>query len=140
LPTLIRHLGVNEQPLEKCEEVTARRIIIEAALTRLEEIDGSDTPAMKAVRDDVANHYRVRLSALELKGVGTQALSQQNQMFETLTSELRNAERAAAVQLRDQERIGDEVLRTLLLELDLMDARPTPQHAGDSPNENRHSH
>ena len=125
LPALIRRLKVTEQPGEKCEEVAARRIMIEAALRKLEASPGRENPEVKATYDDVARHYRIRLAALERAGGGGRVFSQQHDLFEKLTSELRNAERAAAIQMRDQDRISDGVLRELLRELDLLDARPS---------------
>jgi hypothetical protein len=48
------------------------------------------------------------------------------------------AERVAAVQLRDQDRISDEVLQKLLRELDLQDARPLASYPEESDEDVRH--
>jgi CPA1 family monovalent cation:H+ antiporter len=123
LPALIRRLRVAAQPLAKCEELEARKIMIEAALSTLEESPDREDPEMKAIYDDVADHYRLRLPVLDNVRAGGQPGSEKNDHFEQITRRLRKEERAAAVQLRDQDRISDEVLRGLLRELDLLDAR-----------------
>jgi hypothetical protein len=78
---------------------------------------------MKDIYDDVANHYRLRLPALEEAKRQEQPEVPKQDRFEQVARRLRDEERAVAVQLRDQDRIGDEVLRSLLRELDLLDAR-----------------
>jgi CPA1 family monovalent cation:H+ antiporter len=105
--------------------------MIEAALGKLEGSVDRVNPQGKALYDDVKGHYRLRLAALERDQGGVQSLSHEQERFEKLTRELRNAERAAAVQLRDQDRISDEVLRALLRELDLLDARPSTVEESD---------
>ena len=131
LPALIRRIGVSDQPFNKCEEAEARGIMIEAALNKLETSPDRDSPHAKAIYEDVARHYRVRLGALERLQGGGRVFSQQHDLFEQLSRELRNAERTAAIQLRDQNRISDEVLRELLRELDLLDVRPVHLYPDD---------
>ena len=124
LPALIHRLSLPHQASENGEEVEARRIMIEAALRTLEDHPDRKKHAMKAVHDDVARHYRLRQGALErVRGAG-RVFSEQHDLSERLERELRNAERAAVVKLRDEDRISDEVLQKLLRELDLQDARP----------------
>jgi CPA1 family monovalent cation:H+ antiporter len=98
--------------------------MIQAALTKLEQSPDRERPETKAIADDVVRHYRLRLAALERAQGGGRVFSQQQDLFEKFTKELRDTERAAAIGLRDQDRISDDVLRTLLRELDLLDARP----------------
>lgn len=132
LPSLIRMVGAAEQPWNKCEEIEARRIMIETALRRIEESPDRERPDMKAIYEDVAKHYRQRLAALERALGGGRVFSRQHDLFETLAKDLRDAERSAAIELRDQDRINDEVLRNLLRELDLLDARPNEHPPDDS--------
>ncbi len=131
LPALIRWLKVTEGPLERCEELEARRILIDAALQRLRERTDCRDPKSTSVCDDVAHHYQTRLTALAAGLNEDQEAAREGALYETLTIELRKAEREAAVRLRDQDRINDEVLRKLLRELDLLDARLLT--GGDSP-------
>jgi Na+/H+ antiporter len=124
LPALIRLVHAADPSINPCEELEARRIMIEVALRRLEDSPDRERPEMKAIYEDVARHYRHRLSALERARGGGRVFSQQHDLFEGLARDLRDAERSAAIELRDQDRINDEVLRGLLRELDLLDARP----------------
>jgi CPA1 family monovalent cation:H+ antiporter len=124
LPALIRRLNLTGAGSEKFEEIDARRIMIQAALRRLEESPDRKKPALKEVHDDVARHYRLRQGALERALGGGRVFSEQHDSSQRIERDLRDAERAAAVQLRDQDRISDEVLQRLLRELDLQDARP----------------
>ena len=98
LPALIRRLGVADQPFEKCEEVQARRIMIDTALSKLEESTDREKPEMKVIYDDVESHYRLRLQALE-RGERENRLDPGKQdQFEQLAKYFRDAERAAAIQ------------------------------------------
>jgi CPA1 family monovalent cation:H+ antiporter len=119
LPALIRRLGVMAQPLAPCEELEARQIMIEAALSKLDQSPDRQDPEMKEIYDDVAGHYRQRLPEFGPR----ERHSDGHHRFEQISRRLRDEERAAAVLLRDQDRISDEVLRGLLRELDLLDAR-----------------
>jgi CPA1 family monovalent cation:H+ antiporter len=131
LPAVIRRLGVREQGDAQYEEIEARRIMIEAALRKLGESPDRTKHAMKAVYDDVARHYRLRQGALERARGAGRVFSEQHDIAERIERDLRNAERAAAVQLRDEDRISDEVLQKLLRELDLQDARPLASYPQD---------
>jgi monovalent cation/hydrogen antiporter len=123
LSPLIARLGLTELPSAKYEEVEARRIMIEAALRKLEEIPDREEPVMKGIHDDLAKHYRIRHGALERAQGAGRVFSEQHDLFERTARELRDTERVCAVLLRDQDRISDEVLQKLLRELDLQDAR-----------------
>jgi monovalent cation/hydrogen antiporter len=127
LPALIRALGVREQRVGNCEESEARKIMVEAALSELQKSPEREFPELKGVYEDVEGHYQARLSAaidaVEGKSGGTGRVN----LYEQVTRRYRVIERAAAIKLRDQDRISDEVLRELLRNLDLLDARGSPQ-------------
>jgi Na+/H+ antiporter len=123
LPALIRRLRVAAQPFAKCEELEARKIMIEAALSTLEASPDRRDPEVKTIYDDLADHYRLRLPSFDDAQPDGEIRSQKNDQFERIARRLRNEERSTAVQLRDQDRISDEILRGLLRELDLLDAR-----------------
>jgi CPA1 family monovalent cation:H+ antiporter len=120
---LIRRLRVAAQPFAKCEELEARKIMIEAALSTLEASPDRRDPEVKTIYDDLADHYRLRLPSFDDAQPDGEIRSQKNDQFERIARRLRNEERSTAVQLRDQDRISDEILRGLLRELDLLDAR-----------------
>ncbi|PYQ56456.1 MAG: hypothetical protein DMF58_20665 [Acidobacteria bacterium] len=74
--------------------------------------------------DDVAQHYRTRLSTLRGEGSdkhGTTAAHAE--LYDGIARELVQLERRTAVDLRNQGRISDEALRRVLYELDLDETR-----------------
>ena len=103
--------------------------MIEAGLKRLNAAPDRTARDAKPVYDDLENHYRERLSALNNAPCDEQSPAQPDDRFEHVARRLRDAERAAAIELRDQNRIGDETLRNLLHELDLLDVRDDARHA-----------
>lgn len=128
LPALIRKLKLQQPSTAKCEAVEARRIMIHAALKELEDSLDRTQPEIAPVYDHVASHYRSRLTALEAAERGEEdASSAALDRYEIVSRRLRDREREVAIELRDQDRINDEVLRDLLRELDLLDVR---QHGG----------
>ncbi|HEY2842104.1 MAG TPA: Na+/H+ antiporter [Bryobacteraceae bacterium] len=131
LSALIPRLGVTAGTSDKYEEIEARRIMIEAALQRLEETPAREQPSARAILEDLGKHYRIRHAALErVEGAG-RVFSEQHDLFESVARDLRSAERASAIRLRDQDRISDETLQKLLRELDLQDARVATAYPED---------
>jgi CPA1 family monovalent cation:H+ antiporter len=121
LPTLIRLLGVVESPGTKCAGQEARRLVLEAARARLEEIRQSDPSEFPEIYDDLEQHYKHRLA-----GVGGLARGPEAEhyfRFLDLSRTLAEVERTTALRLRDQGRITDEILRELEHELDLNESR-----------------
>ncbi|WP_242392371.1 Na+/H+ antiporter [Anaeromyxobacter oryzisoli] len=130
LPPLVRALGLEGSAGPDCEEPEARRIVLEAALARLDELraSGRDGPVLEAIYDDVGEHYRHRLAALSRAhpaGRGADRPPPRGRRREVLR-ELLRAEREAVIRLRDERRISDEVLRRIEREIDLSDARLPP--------------
>jgi CPA1 family monovalent cation:H+ antiporter len=124
LPALIRALGLAGSAGPNCEETEARRIMAEAALTHLERSGRDAAPEAAALLTDLRDHYRRRLSSLPHDG-GPQEESDAQAYRNSLdlSLELLRVERETAVQLRNNGRINDEVLRHLLRELDLSETR-----------------
>ena len=124
LPAVIRRLGLAGAGMEGCEEMEARRILIEAGLRHLEERRAEDKPEYGPVYDDLALHYEHRLAALTARSDEDGGMPAEHYArHQTLTEALRKIENARAIELRDQDRISDEVFRTLQRELDLLSAR-----------------
>ena len=120
LPPLIRLLGLETPPGPDCEEKEARRIVLQSALSRLEQIRAGGSDALTPVYDDLAQHYRQRLANLDAAGTGDGDVHRTSR---EISRELLRAERESAIRLRDERRINDEVLRELEHELDLREAR-----------------
>jgi len=124
LPLLIRALGLQSLQEGDQEEFEARREILNAALSRLESMRKEDTGRFADVYDDVAQHYRTRLSTLTDEGAdehGTTA--QHTRRYDEVSRELVGLERSIAIDLRNRGRISDEALRRVLYELDLDETR-----------------
>lgn len=120
LPALIRHLGLPAAAPDD-EESSARREMIAAALDSLDRIrskNGSEHPEMC---DHFERYYRRRLALLEHAHQDGTELGQID--YDALASQLRSVERSVAIKLRNENKIHDEVLRTLEHELDWLDAR-----------------
>lgn len=125
LPMLIRALGLAGNAGPNCEERDARRLMLEAALARIQGRDrSSDLPGSAELYDDVQRHYKDRLATVVggTDGVADQGTRTYEQ-FLALSRELLDTERKTALGLRDEGRISDEVLRQLEQELDLSEIR-----------------
>ena len=124
LPPLIRLLGLAGAAGPNCEEREARRIVTEAALSRLQEVKGRDSKEAAAYYDDIEQHYRHRLASLQKTADGKQETAELDRYTE-LSREMLEVERHTAVRLRNEGRINDEVLRRIERELDLSESRYT---------------
>jgi CPA1 family monovalent cation:H+ antiporter len=143
LPSLIRALGLAGQSSPE-EEEEARRAMVQAALGYLEaacvrekeeakagardehaqpESDGHD---MAEIYEDLASHYQHQLTALIAEhDAGHDGSSRQGHYARFLEAhrEVLAVERETIIELRNQGRISDEVLRRLQTELDLNETR-----------------
>jgi len=121
LPVLIRALGLAGDRSAKCELDEAQRIVLETALRHVEEARAKDDPRWAGLYDDLAQHYRERLEALAESpdGDGPEA----HRKYTELVRELLQVERDAAIRLRNEGRISDEVLRQIEHDIDLREAR-----------------
>ena len=127
MPPLIRALGLSSVSAPNAEEKQARRAIVQAALNYLEETRRKDGTDSAEVYEDLAQHYRHRMATLN-DGDGTSQEGINPEFyrgFVELSRELIGVERRTAIQLRNERRISDELLRELEHELDLGEARLT---------------
>src|SRR2546427_626049 len=124
LPPLVRLLGLAREPGPDCEEQEARRIVLQSALSRLEPLRAADGADLAPLYDDVAEHYRRRLASLRLDDTDdSRAAASNRRRLREVSLELLRAEREAAIRLREERRINDDVLRQIEHELDLREAR-----------------
>ncbi len=123
MPALIRWLGLAGASSGREEEELARREMMKAALTALErmrEERAGDDEAIEALE----HFYRRELALLGSPGTLEETTSKREaERRRRIGHELRTIERSVALQLRNEDKIHDEVLRTLERELDLLDAR-----------------
>jgi CPA1 family monovalent cation:H+ antiporter len=122
LPPLIRAVGLAGAAGPNCEEQEARRIVIEAAVSHLENAKGKDRKEFAELYEDLTRHYSQRLASLE-RGEDEDGDGADHARHVALTLEALRVERETAIQLRDEGRINDEVLRRIERELDLNESR-----------------
>jgi CPA1 family monovalent cation:H+ antiporter len=122
LPPLIRAVGLAGAAGPNCEEQEARRIVIEAAVSHLENAKEKDRKEYAELYEDLTRHYSQRLASLEA-GEDDDGDGANHARHIELTLETLRVERETAIQLRDEGRINDEVLRRLERELDLTESR-----------------
>jgi Na+/H+ antiporter len=124
LPALIQVLQLEDDGLVEKEDSKARIHAAQAALERLEELVEEEW-----VREDTAERMRGLYgfrqdrfrSRLDPDADG--AAEDRSQDYQRLRRELLEAERQAVVALRRSGRIGDDVMRRVVRDLDLEDAR-----------------
>jgi CPA1 family monovalent cation:H+ antiporter len=129
LPTLIRALKLSSSDASAAEERKARRIMVSAALKRIEELREKDKPEFDSLYDAFARLYQQRLSVLT-SDAGTEdnngsenTGSKREQHYRAVAKQLRDTERATVMSLRASNDVSDGVLRTLQRELDLLELR-----------------
>jgi len=121
LPRLIRVLRLAGEAGPDCEELEARRIVITAAVSHLEDAKARDEEKFGEIYEDMTQHYRQRLSSLRVDNDHTEITS--HDRYLELSLEALQIERETAIRLRNEGRINDAVLRRLERELDLSEAR-----------------
>ena len=125
LPWLVRVFGLADQGGPNIEEEAARRQILEAALAYLADEREKDTVEFDSIYEDLAGHYRHRLTDIIGKDdTDSHVGPEHHQRLSRISSELLRLERRTAVRLRNEGRINDETLRQLEHELDLREAGP----------------
>ncbi len=129
LPAVIKGLGLGASG-QNGEVQEARRLVLQAALAHLEEIRGKDRSSFTALYGDLAQHYRSRLASISVNGEDGSAAPQRHARYVAIARELLGIERKTAVDLRNEGRINDEVLRQLERELDLNETRMDASVAG----------
>jgi CPA1 family monovalent cation:H+ antiporter len=122
LPPLIRALGLAGAAGPKREEQEARRMVVEAAVSHLEEARAKGGEEVAPLYEELTRRYRRRLASLE-PGEGRREDAADRERFLHLFLEALHVERKTAIRLRDESRIDDEVLRHIERELDLTESR-----------------
>ena len=124
LPGLIEVLGLEDDGLAEREEAKARIHAAEAALGRLEELLEEDW-----VRGDTAERLRGQYSFRQerfrsrLDPDADGSAEDRSLDYQRLRRELLEAERSAVLELRRSGHIDDEVMRRVVRDLDLEEAR-----------------
>jgi CPA1 family monovalent cation:H+ antiporter len=120
LPPLIRALGLSGVSGTDCEEQEARRILTRAALDYLESARKRDDGKFNDVYDHLAQHYKERLATLTANTGQEDGFSPDHYaLYRRLKRDVLRVERHAALSLRNDRRINDELFRQLEREFDL---------------------
>jgi CPA1 family monovalent cation:H+ antiporter len=123
LPLLIRWLGIKDDGTTDKEERNARLKANKTALARLKEI-GESKPAKAEALDRLIVEYEDQIHQIESAGTRTDVpLRLFSSEFERLSNEALQIERRTILQLRNQDVIGDDVLRRIQHDIDLAEAR-----------------
>jgi monovalent cation/hydrogen antiporter len=103
----------------------ARREILETALKYLEGERKKDAAEFDSIYEDIAGHYRHRLTDVVGKDDADSNVGpEHHQRLSRISRDLLRLERQTAVRLRNEGRINDETLRQLEHELDLRESGP----------------
>src|SRR5690348_4336165 len=105
LPPLIRAFGLAGAAGPNCEEQEARRIMIDAAVSHLNDAKEKDSEEAAALYEDLTRHYHQRLASLEHGEVNQGQITDHDRHLE-LSLEALRVERETAVRLRDEGRIN----------------------------------
>jgi monovalent cation/hydrogen antiporter len=123
LPPLIRALGLAGTAGKDPEEASARREMIEAAIAYLEHAKEDCGPMDVGVFDDMIRAQRRRLNSLdqnEEADAGYRPIDYRR--WREVSRQVRSLQRAAILNLRNHQKISDDLLRKLEYEIDLVDA------------------
>jgi CPA1 family monovalent cation:H+ antiporter len=124
LPLVIRALGLETDDLAEREESKARIHAADAAIVRLDELEGEDW-----VRPETAERLRGLMGfrrnrfAARFSDEDDGAIEEQSQAYQRLLREVLQAQRTAVIQLRRDGRINDDVMLRVTHDLDLEEAR-----------------
>jgi Na+/H+ antiporter len=125
LPMLIRKLGLSSGQAANLEEQEARRQILNTVLDYLRKLQSNAKTEHADIYEDLARHYGHRLTLAESAGNDQRQKEELAliRYYKNLSQELRALERTTALNLHNENKINDEVLRTLERELDLAEVR-----------------
>jgi CPA1 family monovalent cation:H+ antiporter len=119
LPAVIRSLGLHDVASVEVEQREARRLVAKSALEAFQSLHEDGAIAGEHY-DHVKTHYEMQLAALDGDNDTT---SHYASGYHDAVRSMLQAERQAALRLRNERRISDEIARTLLAELDLAETK-----------------
>jgi monovalent cation/hydrogen antiporter len=122
LPLLLRRLGICAEGDGRDEERAARKVLLEAALKTIKQMPPAQDEAESQAADLLKRYYRRRLRGLGDEEGDKEAV-ELNRKYLELYAQLRMVERQQLMQLRQQGRFRESVMRDIERELDLIDLR-----------------
>jgi len=124
LPFLIRALGLEDDGSQEREEIKGRIEVANAALARIEEL-AEENWVREDTAERVRNLYNYRRSRFASRYVGSDedGLEERSAAYQRLTRDLLRAQRTTLIRLRNEGKIGDEVMHRIERDLDLEESR-----------------
>jgi len=122
LPLLIRKLGLAGVAGTSEEEHQGRRQMLAAAINEIHILRSREGAEDDETLADLLHHYEQQLEEVGTPIATAMLKTTSYDQYRMIESQLRLVERSTILHLRDQNKINDEVLRTLERELDLQDA------------------
>jgi Na+/H+ antiporter len=124
LPFLIRALGLEDDGSQEREEIKGRIEVANAALARIEEL-AEENWVREDTAERVRNLYNYRRSRFAARYVGSDedGLEERSAAYQRLTRDLLRAQRTTLIRLRNEGKIGDEVMHRIERDLDLEESR-----------------
>jgi monovalent cation/hydrogen antiporter len=127
LPAVIRKLGLGGGSANM-EEREARLLILMTVLDYIHDLKRVAKAEHASIYDHMTHSYEARVMLMETEeetaaAPDTETETALARYSRNLGFELRALERSTAIQLRNEDRINDELLRTIERELDLSDLR-----------------
>jgi CPA1 family monovalent cation:H+ antiporter len=126
LPWAVRRLGLGAHEAWSPDEAVARLAAAQAALDRLEEIEGTDPGVPENVLDRLREIYQARFArcVAALSGEdGGVPIEDPLVGYRRLREDLISRERVALLELRNEGRIKQDLFRRVQADLDLDEAR-----------------
>jgi monovalent cation/hydrogen antiporter len=126
LPFVVRTLGLGEHEAWSPDEAVARLAAAQAALDRLEEIEGTEPGVPENVIERLREVYQARFArcvAALSGGDGGVRIEDPLKGYRRLRRELIESERRALLDLRDDGRLKQDLFRRIQGDLDLEEAR-----------------
>jgi CPA1 family monovalent cation:H+ antiporter len=124
LPYFIRRLGLASAVMQNPEEQQARYAMLDAALAYLKTARESDRTQFQPVYDELIRIQKHHMNLLPgARRVDTGYTPEDYALYGELCQNIRALQRAALLNLHNQNKINDEVLRRLEQELDLFELR-----------------
>jgi Na+/H+ antiporter len=126
LPWLVSRLGLGSSEPWAPDEAVARLAAAQAALDKLDELQASGTPTPEAALERLRELYQARfarcVAALSGEG-GKIPFEDPLSGYRRLREELINSERRTLLQMRNEGRVKQDVMRRIERDLDLDEAR-----------------
>jgi CPA1 family monovalent cation:H+ antiporter len=124
LPTLIRRLGVSDDGSETDEELRARLIATKAALAQIDALAAEEWTRPDTVERMRALYaYRKRRLAARAGKIEDEGYEDRSLAYQQMVQLVLGAQREALLRMRSEGQLSNEMMLTIMRELDLEESR-----------------